>query len=116
VGLPGLDDSALLHDRHLEILDAVLPRRGGKALADEQAGPSDAAAPRDLNQQLDESVKVLKEYFKEWEDAVDWELIGGFLALLGDHRGIREMAASYLGIRHIDETRALDWKLMPAAS
>lgn len=114
VGLPGLDDSALLHDRHLEILDAVLPRHSEQTLAGEHSGPSDVPAPRDLDRQLDESVRVLKDYFGEWENAVDREIVGGFLALLGDHCGVQQLADSYLGNRHIDETRALlDWKQMP---
>ena len=48
----------------------------------------------------------LRAYFNSWQDIVPNEQIGGFLTLLGDDPGIRQLAQQFLGKnRTIEETR-----------
>ena len=48
----------------------------------------------------------LRAYFAPWQDIVPNEQIGGFLTLLGDDPGVRELAQQFLGKnRTIEETR-----------
>jgi hypothetical protein len=55
---------------------------------------------------LQSSAERLREYFEAWRDLVPNEQIGGFLALLGDDEGIRDLAQAYLGCnRTLEETR-----------
>lgn len=59
---------------------------------------------------IDDSLKrtgsQLKKYFRAWESSIPNELIGGFLALLGDDDAVQELAQQYLGgNRTLDQTR-----------
>jgi hypothetical protein len=48
----------------------------------------------------------LRAYFDSWRDVIPNEQIGGFLALLGDDEGVRELAQVFLGrYRTLEETR-----------
>lgn len=63
-------------------------------------------AQEDLEQRFKDSVQKLREYFRDWTMADD-EVIGGFLCLLGDHPEVIELAKSFLGVRHVKQTRDL---------
>src|SRR5262249_53962796 len=52
----------------------------------------------------------LRAFFDTWRDIVPNEQIGGFLALLGDDEGVRELANEFLGRnRTLEETREKFW-------
>ena len=69
------------------------------------------------DQQFAESVTRLKQYFEPWEGTVPREVIGGFLALLGDYWELLNLSDDYLGNRTVDGYRQLlDWEVMPFSS
>lgn len=66
-------------------------------------------------QQFDESAARLEQYFDSWEGAVPSEVIGGFLSLLGNDLGLRELCEQYLGNRSVQGVRDQlnrDWEVI----
>ena len=114
VGIIGIADEDLLSEQQENILHAVLPE--SSVFQDARSGGSSKAHTTttqradDLPPLWDLGVERVRGYFKEWEDAVDAEVIGGFLALLGDHPDMRKLAGDYLGNHDIDRVRGfLNW-------
>lgn len=60
---------------------------------------------RPIESQLEQSADVVTDYFRSWEGHVPNDVIGGFLALLGDDPRMVEVANRYLSKRSLDETR-----------
>ena len=71
-----------------------------------------SAIPRHVCEaDLFDSTEILHGYFERWEVFVEREIVGGFLCLMGDHHALKQLAESYLGRRHVRETRdLLSWK------
>ena len=80
---------------------------------------SGASQPLEGNEerQFDESAARLERYFNAWEGAVPSEVIGGFLALLGNHWRLLELSEQYLGNRTYEVVRGkVDWQPIPPKS
>jgi hypothetical protein len=83
--------------------------QGGISAADlaTRGGTSQEAKRENVERAIQATTERLREYFDPWRDAIPNEQIGGFLALLGDDPGVRQLAQSFLGHnRTLEETRA----------
>ncbi len=80
---------------------------------------SGASQPLEGNEErkFDESAVRLEQYFNAWEGAVPSEVIGGFLALLGNHSRLLKLSTQYLGVRTYEAVRGkVDWEIAPGSS
>lgn len=59
--------------------------------------PKTAAEWAEVEQRLEATEATLEEYFSAWRGYTKDELIGGFIALLGDDLRVRDLARRYLG-------------------
>ena len=57
-------------------------------------------------QQFDESAARLEQYFNAWHGVVQDEVMGGLLALLGNHRTLLRLSDQYLGNHSVQWFRA----------
>ena len=79
---------------------------------------SQASRPLEGNeqQQFDESAALIEQYFDAWHGVVQDEVVGGFLALLGNHPRLLELSEQYLGNRTVEGVREqldLNWEIIP---
>jgi hypothetical protein len=111
----GIDPSVILDDTQWKVLQGVLPQEVDSVDAvSEGILVEPTAESSTLLEMLTESASVLAEYFKDWEDEVDREIVGGFLSLLGDDPDTRTLAESYLGNRDLSVIRELlEWRCVP---
>lgn len=101
-----------------DVLDArlaqILGPRGGPPAADTpQQGGAGPATDQNVPGAIGRSAAVLEEYFASWAGAVPDEVIGAFIALLGDDPGILALATKYLERRRrsVEGTRsAFPWR------
>ena len=82
---------------------------------------SRASQPLEGNeeQQFDASAARLEEYFNAWHGVVQDEVVGGFLALLGNHSQLLALSGQYLGNRTVDGFRERlnrDWNVHRGSS
>ena len=76
---------------------------------------SRASQPLEGNeeQQFDRSAARLKQYFDAWHGVVQDEVVGGFIALLGNHSQLLALSGQYLGNRTVEGFRGqLDWEIL----
>lgn len=100
-GQLNIDKEYLLSEEQAKILEASLVtlrqtdnrQQLGSVLSKEH----DKASWHNINQQLEETVEILRGYFDHWRGYVKDEVIGVFLSVLGDHEGIKEYAQELLG-------------------
>lgn len=72
----------------------------------------DAGIVHDLDRRIELGIDALEDHVRRWSRAQDTprEVIGGFVAFLGDHPRIRQLAENYLGHMRIDAVReTLKW-------
>lgn len=70
------------------------------------SGPNARGHLREPDWNVQAAAGRLRAYFDTWRDVIPNEQIGGFLALLGDDEGVRELAQEFLGrYRTLEETR-----------
>ena len=79
---------------------------------------SQASRPLEGNeqQQFNESAARLEQYFDAWHGVVQDKVVGGFLALLGNHPRLLELSEQYLGNRTVKGVREqldLNWEIIP---
>ena len=82
---------------------------------------SQASQPLEGNeeQQFDRSAARLKQYFDAWHGVVQDEVVGGFIALLGNHSQLLALSGQYLGNRTVDGFRERlnrDWNVQRGSS
>ena len=82
---------------------------------------SRASQPLEGNeeQQFDRSAARLKQYFDAWHGVVQDEVVGGFIALLGNHSQLLALSGQYLGNRTVDGFRERlnrDWNVQRGSS
>ena len=76
---------------------------------------SRASQPLEGNeeQQFDRSAARLRQYFDAWHGVVQDEVVGGFIALLGNHSQLLALSGQYLGNRTVEGFRGqLDWEIL----
>ena len=113
-GTQGIQTDDLLHEEQTDALrNSVL----NHIAPDINQLRESANLQGSADQQFVESVTRLKQYFEPWEGTVRREVIGGLLALLGNHGELLNLSDDYLGNRTVDGYRErLDWKVTPSVS
>ena len=112
----GIHPDDLLDEKQSEVLI-------GRVQASENRGrmQSHELLPLQGNeqQQFNESAARLEQYFDAWHGVVQDEVVGGFLALLGNHPRLFRLSAQYLGNHSVEGFRSqLDrnWEIQHASS
>ena len=116
----GVDHSVLVDEAQGFILEFNVPQIGSGEVTLEavEAKPGEIAVPKgQFESAFKDGVQRLAAYFKDWEEAIPGEVIGGLLCILGDQEDMVALAEDYLdrGNRTLDNTRDLfDWQVLPS--
>lgn len=97
----GLDPEDLLDLGQSSVIYAHRPTESNFDRTSQQQLTEQLPPAENISQAAD----LLEKYFQDWEGFVPREIIGGFLSILGDDEGIRDLATRYLGNRTLDTTR-----------
>ena len=113
-GSQGIQTDDLLHETQTNVLKDRVPNH---ITPDINQLRESANLQGSADQQFVESVTRLKQYFEPWEGTVRREVIGGLLALLGNHSELLKLSDDYLG-NHTREAyrKRIDGKVTAAAS
>jgi hypothetical protein len=105
----------LLSDPHLEVLRGIIRTAEIGADAGSEGDQAEAEdADSDLDTQLAESIRTLREYFRGWRGLVEPPEIGGFLSVLGDWSSMAALADEYLAPRSRFGVRnRMGWRALP---
>lgn len=94
-GAADVCESVLLDDQQAQFLDSVMDDAGQYDEANHNVD-----IPLNMNPTLQNSSKILEEYFSKWKGLTQEELIGALLCLLG--RSYLDLARLYLGTRSVE--------------
>jgi len=117
----GIDPSDILHHEHAKIfrdyhIDA---KSATTSVAKSTVKANDHDDSEEPSDKIRKSAAILKDYFAKWDPYThNREVIGAFLALLGDFPEILELSKFYLGKnRFVDSTRDLfGWQAISASA